>query len=286
MYEFAFYFILAIPVLALVSPWAWVPRLWIAVILVIIFAEIAKTPDLNPGIADVVGYAFVVLFMAICLFLLWIRYLVGAWRAGRNGVRFEPAMKSGKALRGFDFLLLFAFGALIGILITSMLGNALERAYRGFLLHVMISLFCLLAVVLLFWVKSRFNQPRRAALAIALGGFITLGFLSGLGLLQPYAVMASTMQIADSRPHCVLLLDRMQEPRSWEDLTFFTMDKRRRQHHAMLLVQGKHRLWPYHWSYRKQRFLPGIVNWDNHRRPKERCVRTTDFSDSLPLFNP
>ncbi len=119
-----------------------------------------------------------------------------------------------------------------------------------------------------------------------LGMTLTLAVASFLGVLQPSNLVASAQGIAKGRPHCILLLDRKQLPRSWDDLTLFSMDKRRRDHHAMLLVKGENRLLPYHWSYRSQGFLPGIVNWDNHRRPSETCTPVDGFSEELPLFNP
>ncbi len=283
VHHLAFYLFMALPLVALLAPWVWVPRLWFAAALSFAFAELARTPDLNMGLATIVGYAIIISFFGLCLLFLWLRYLVTRWHAARRGRRFEPVMTAGRVLRWLDILLLLASGGLLGL---SMLTGGFEGVYRGFLIHGIVSLVSLVFAGGLLFLIRRPGQKARNPLTILLGLSLTVAIASALGSLQPLNVIASAQEIAQGRAHCILLLDRKQEPRSWEDLTFFAMDKRRRAHHAMLLVRGESKLLPYHWSYRAQAFLPGIVNWDNHRRPKERCALRERFVDDLPLLNP
>ncbi len=284
--QLAFYAVMGLPLVSLLAPWPWVPRLWLASGLTFLFQEVGRAPNLDLSLSEIVGYGIIIAFLIFCLVLLWLRYLVTVWLVARRGRRFELLMKGGEALRWFDLLLFLSLGSILGLLGTSMLANAFEGAYRGYLTHVVVAVVCLAIVAfLVVWVR-RSDRTLLRPWTVLLGMVLTIALASVLGIFQPRNVVASALELAEGRPHCILLLDRKQPPRSWDDLTFYAMDKRRRQHHAMLLVQGHTRIWPYHWSYRSQRFLPGIVNWDNYRRPKATCEPTGRFVEGLPLFNP
>ena len=86
-------------------------------------------------------------------------------------------------------------------------------------------------------------------------------------------------------PACIALGARQRPADSWQDLTFYSMDKREREHHAVLLINRRGVLEPFHWSYRARTFMPGVINWNSQQHASVACSPKKDFTRDLKIIS-
>lgn len=127
----------------------------------------------------------------------------------------------------------------------------------------------------------------RAAAAIGVAIAIVAGVSSSFRVAQDAG------NIAGSEPYCIQTARNADymPTRTWLDLSIFRMWAARKggmymQHHAVLAVGDERNPRLFHWSYRAQKFVAGVLN-DKHEGygPTLTCVPQPHFATNLSLFS-
>jgi hypothetical protein len=135
------------------------------------------------------------------------------------------------------------------------------------------------------------NIPAERAFAAGVATVFLLGF--ALSVWSLYSVASSAKATAAGEPYCIQVTDSSQAgpyvpARSLLDLSGLTMWSRSGGllHHAILLVGDASAPKLFHWSYRKQEFVPGTVKQrdDDSYGTALTCIPTQSFIASLPVF--
>ena len=104
----------------------------------------------------------------------------------------------------------------------------------------------------------------RRAVRVSKVGLATTGLLVIAGLATTALVTRSAREIAGDKPYCIQVADTQADYRSARTLLELSGLMMRAkifdQHHAILVVGDESQPTLFHWSYRRGRFVPGVLN--------------------------
>lgn len=129
----------------------------------------------------------------------------------------------------------------------------------------------------------------RRAVRVSKVGLATTGLLVIAGLATTTLVTRSAREIAGDKPYCIQVADLQADYRSARtllDLSGLMMrSKIFDQHHAVLVVGDETQPSLFHWSYRRGRFVPGVLNAaiPGHE-PVFSCESRRNFIGTLPAL--
>ncbi len=238
-------------------------------------------PFREPGI----GHTFGMVIISVVLFVLFGLFMLRAGVHAARSVRESqpPEYHTSPPVFVIDLLLAVFLGGLAGTWIFISIGWGMNAGGGGFKAHYVVALIgfaigaAFLWPVMLLYRKFGRSQPVLAACGFA-AVFVSLGILSALGALYPGYVTGKAEKIASSAPYCLILEKRGKTAEALEELTFFTMDKRRNTNHATLIVERDGKREHYHWSYRFGQFRKGGNKTYFHCDPLPR------FGDKLAKY--
>lgn len=218
---------------------------------------IPKTMNDHGGWAYALGVSIIFVHVVFLFLIFGLRYFF--IRRRRKTPREMPELA--------DHLFFGCLGALSSVFILKYLAETFAGFDDGYIIHVIASLVFLLLSAACFYTRKYLGH---AVFALFIGVTAFTGVFSALGTGYGLIVMNSAINKAEGNEYCISLASRQREMRSYQDLTFFTMDKSY-GYHAALLVDVQGTVVPYHWSYYFTDFVPGIVNWSNENRPPLYC---------------
>jgi hypothetical protein len=133
--------------------------------------------------------------------------------------------------------------------------------------------------------SGTFVKAVNAGLAIGL----SLGIV--LSIQSWSTVIEQAKATAGNKPFCIQVADNGQasyrSAGALLDLSGLTLRSQSQVlHHAILVVGDGEDPQLYHWSYRKQEFVPGALNQRAGRGPSITCIPRRDFAEALPVLFP
>ncbi|MBX9843201.1 MAG: hypothetical protein K2Z80_15475 [Xanthobacteraceae bacterium] len=126
----------------------------------------------------------------------------------------------------------------------------------------------------------------------AVNAGLAVGFSLGivLSMTSWSSVVEQAKATANNKPFCIQVADNGQPSYrpadTLLDLSGLTLrSKFEVQHHAILVVGDGEDPQFFHWSYRKQEFVPGVINQRvAEYGPGVTCIPRRDFADGLPML--
>ena len=281
--------LLAFAIVSVLVPWRWGWRIR-AIILSLDFASLGlQAPSLNSSDLFVRLVFYLFFYGSFLVTILMIFMLIPKFSLKRKQSFSIPApsltLREIIFLRIADGALCFLGGIIVASFLVTHLVQKLSGAPGGFQIIATIAIAAFAILVLFEWElwASRLHNWRAAV--IAMSAATTMLGASIYSALYPDVVLTSAENLSKDAPFCIALAARRRAAHSWEDLTVLTMDKisptlggtMRFENHVTLLIDRAGTTEPFHWSYRRERFLPGILNWNNHNRPNIPCRPARDF---------
>jgi|GEM_PF-4862151 len=264
-------------------PWRWAWRIWAWCVLALAGLAVVELSypwgvGEYPAVDEFIYRIQAVIWgVALGLRLIW-REIRHCWASRTDEA--QGSLGAADALLGAAAGLVAAGSLFIG------LADELARQSVGVWVHVgFVGGALLLLPLLVQALRRRCPRCRRVAWPLAVF-FGVSGSLSLAGLVYPFLIVHSATTMAAGAPHCLALGGLPRVVRSLSDLTLFSLPKNGYFHHAVMLVDRDGTLEPYHWSYWKMAFEPGIRDWGRPSGLTIACRPLADFTARLPLAPP
>lgn len=249
-------YILPLPALLILAlPWhAMLRFVFVAGLLVLTYTMLAPPVLAEDRHFDWLGVIILIPFAAAALIALLLQLTLRALFSER-GTAFERMgdwHPHFRIYRAFDIGIACIGGPLIGLFAVIRLGWLFAGTEFAVLAHATV----LALAATAGWLGSRLRRhaaPAPGACTLLAAG-ASLLVLTGYSWFHPAFVLRSAVAIAAGDPYCIALTTRWGAADQLSDLTFLTMDKSTRGHHAFLVVQTKDGVSHAHWSYRKRAF--------------------------------
>ena len=277
---------IAMAVLTLIAPFRWVWRFWLLIAISLTELIVFSPTDPDPRIGHALGLALLVIHAYLIGGLLLARALLQFVRKRLGRSASTPGAVEARAIRLADVVLCAGGGVVAVGFVVIYLAWSFAGSRAGFFIHLLVALLSAgaLAAILhsAFWRRGPFHW--RIGTSAFAGSFVIMAASVG-GAVYPAVVIAEARSTAGDYPYCVALTGRQRPVRSWEDLTFYSMDKSRYDNHAILLVERGGGIEPFHWSYHAREFLPGVLDWNSENRGTVACRPVADFMLDLSAFS-